>query len=295
MDSRQLQTFLWVVRLGGVGAAARHLNVTQPTVTRRIQELERELKAPLLEREGRNVVPTRAGRLCLANAERILAEIAALRLVASGQASVAGTLRVGVVELIALTWLDRLLRRIGEAYPNIRVDIDVDLSSRLVDRLARRRLDLVLVPGAIGVPAVVRTPLGGCPVRWMAHPDLLRIDDKLSPAHLADLPLIMLPQDADIHATMTAWFNSADIKPKRVSQCNSFAVIASLVRKGLGVGLLPPDLFASDLQSGALIALPEEPKLTIPEYSAAYIPSRERSFLPDIVAFAEEESQFTKF
>lgn len=58
MDSRQLQTFLWVVRLGGVGAAARHLNVTQPTVTRRIQELERELKAPLLEREGRNVVPT---------------------------------------------------------------------------------------------------------------------------------------------------------------------------------------------------------------------------------------------
>ena len=193
-----------------------------------------------------------------------------------------------------MTWLDGLLRRVAKTYPNIRVDMDVDLSSRLVDRLARRRLDLILVPGAIGVPGVVKTPLGGCPVRWMAHPDLLRIDERLSPARLCDLPIIMLPQDADIHATMTAWFNSAGVKPRRVSQCNSFAVIASLVRKGLGVGLLPPDLFASDLQSGALVALLEEPKLLMPEYSAAFIPSSERAIIPDIASFAEEESQFTR-
>ena len=93
---------------------------------------------------------------------------------------------------------------------------------------------------------------------------------------------------------MAAWFNTAGVKPKRISQCNSFAVIASLVRKGLGVGLLPPDLFAIDLQSGTLVALSEEPKLTVPEYAAAFIPSRERAILPDIVAFAQEECSFAR-
>src|SRR5947209_18707540 len=96
MDSRHLETLLWVVRLGGIGAAAQHLNLTQPAITRRIQELERELGAKVLRRHGRNVVPTPLGQSCLANAERILSEVTAMRLAATGNAPV-GTIRVGVV------------------------------------------------------------------------------------------------------------------------------------------------------------------------------------------------------
>ncbi len=57
MNESQLKTLLWVARLGGIGAAAKHLHMTQPAITRRIQELERELGAPVLRRDGRNVVP----------------------------------------------------------------------------------------------------------------------------------------------------------------------------------------------------------------------------------------------
>ena len=130
MDSRHLETLLWVVRLGGVGAAAQHLNLTQPAVTRRIQELERELGAKVLRRQGRNVVPTALGQKCLRSAERILSEVATMRIAASGKAAV-GIIRVGVVESIALTWFQNFLARIEQRYPKVQLEIDVDLSSRL--------------------------------------------------------------------------------------------------------------------------------------------------------------------
>src|ERR1700738_933661 len=99
MDSRHLETLLWVVRLGGIGAAAQHLNLTQPAVTRRIQELERELGAKVLRRQGRNVMLTSVGQTCLGSAERILSEVATMRIAASGKAAV-GIIRDGEGESV---------------------------------------------------------------------------------------------------------------------------------------------------------------------------------------------------
>src|SRR6195256_7006173 len=116
MDSRNLETLLWVVRLGGVSAAAQHLNLTQPAVTRRIQELERELGAKVRRRQGRNVALRPVGQTCLGSAERILSEVAIMRVAASGKAAV-GTIRVGVVESIAVTWFQNFLARIEGRSP----------------------------------------------------------------------------------------------------------------------------------------------------------------------------------
>src|ERR1700682_6471588 len=153
MDSRQLETLLWVVRLGGVGAAAQHLNLTQPAVTRRIQELERELGAKVLRRQGRNVVPTPVGQACLGGAERILSEVAIMRVAASNKAAV-GTIRVGLVESIALTWFQNFLARIEGRYPKVRLEIDVDLSNRFLTKLFRRQIDILLLPGPVPLPGV---------------------------------------------------------------------------------------------------------------------------------------------
>src|ERR1700694_2997775 len=115
MDSRHLETLLWVVRLGGIGAAAQHLNLTQPAVTRRIQELERELGAKVLRRQGRNVVPTPVGQAFLGSAERILSEVATMRGVASDKSAV-GAIGIGLVESVALTWLQHFLARLEGRY-----------------------------------------------------------------------------------------------------------------------------------------------------------------------------------
>ena len=99
------ETFVGVVRLGGVGAAAERLNLSQPAITRRICELERELGAKLFLRQRRQVVLSPVGRTCLERAKLILSEVGELRIAVGGQGSVGGTVRVGVGEVAALSWL----------------------------------------------------------------------------------------------------------------------------------------------------------------------------------------------
>lgn len=291
MDSRNLETLVWVARLGGIGAAAQHLNMTQPAITRRIQELERELGAKVLRRQGRNVVPTPLGHICLGNAERILTEVATMRVAASGKAAV-GTIRVGVVESIALTWFQNLLTRIEARYPKVQLEIDVDLSSRLATKLARRQIDIALLPGPVQLPGVVRVPLGSCAMNWLGHPELAPKDRPMTSADLAELPIISMPQDANAYYSIVNWFEEANVSPGLVHRCNSFSVVASLVRRGVGVSLLPPDLFIDDLESHNLKILIEEPKSLKVDYSAAYLPGIELSILPEVAALAREESWF---
>jgi DNA-binding transcriptional LysR family regulator len=266
-----------------------------------VQELERELGAPVLRREGRNVVPTALGQTCLAGAERILAEIAALRMAASGQ-SIAGTIRIGVGEIIALTWFYRLHARIEERYPNVRLEIDVDLSNRLLTKLLHDKIDIALLPGPIPLTGAVRTDLGGVTLEWMAAPRLLadREARTLTASDLANLPIVTLPHDANVHDVMTAWFQHVGVRPPRVHCCNSINVVSSLVQKGMGISLLPPDLYKEQLAAGTLVTLPVATAVPKVGYAAVYTQNTglsaapELSILPEIASFAREESWFLR-
>jgi DNA-binding transcriptional LysR family regulator len=291
MDSRHLETLLWVVRLGGIGAAAQHLNLTQPAVTRRIQELERELGAKVLQRQGRNVVPTSVGQACLGSAERILSEVAAMRVAASDK-SVVGAIRIGLVESVALTWFQNFLARIEGRYPRVQMEIDVDLSNRLLTKLARRQIDIALVPGPVQLPGVVRVSLGECDMKWLGHPRLCPTDREMTAADLAAMPIIGMPQDANAYHSVINWFEEAQVSPDLMHCCNRLSLVALLVRRGVGVSLLPPDLFAGDLESGVLKVLIERPEAPKVQYSAAYLPAIDASILPDVAAIAREESWF---
>jgi len=294
MQTRNLETLLWVVRLGSVSAAARHLNVTQPTVSRRIDELERELGTTLFRREGRKVVATSEARLCLPIAERILGEATALQGVASGRGPARRRVRIGVAELVALTWFDRLLTRIGETHPHVDIDMHVNLASSLVDGLSRRALDMALIPGQVPIAGVVRLDLGVCDYRWMARRDMLDGRDWLAPQDMTEMPIFMSPQGSDTHQAIMRWFQQAGVAPSRVSLCNNLGVLASLVRKGRGIASLPVELFAEDLSSGSLIALPGRPALPPVQYSACYLPSAEAVLLNEIAGYAREASWFAR-
>jgi DNA-binding transcriptional LysR family regulator len=237
------------------------------------------------------VVPTPVGQTCLGSAERILSEVAIMRVAASKKAAV-GTIRVGLVESIALTWFQNFLARIEGRYPKVRLEIDVDLSNRLLTKLARRQIDIALLPGPVQLPGVVRVSLGDCVMKWLGHPQLCPKDREMRAADLAELPIIGMPQEANAYHSIINWFEEAHVSPHLMHCCNSFSVVALLVRRGVGVSLLPPELFAGDLESGVLKILIEQPDVPKVEYSAAYLPAADVSILPEVAAIAREESWF---
>lgn len=294
MNINELETFVWAVRLGGIGAAARHLNLTQPAASRRIQALERDIGAKVFRPQGRQLVLTPVGESCLTVAERILADVTSIRLIASGGASLEGTIRVGVGEAIAVTWLHCWLKRIETSFPKLHVEIEIDLSNALIAKLAKRRIAIGLLPGPVALPGAQITPLGSCTLRWFAHPKFRLEKAPLTPEQLADTPIITLGRDANAFLIMEQWFASAGVKPKRVSQCNSFAVLSSLVRNGVGVSLLPEVMFRNLVDEGAVVVLPEKPRIAQADYGAVYLPTADQALIPQLAVFAREESWFLR-
>jgi DNA-binding transcriptional LysR family regulator len=99
VELRHLRYFVTVAELGNLAQAARRLNVAQSALSRQIQDLERELGAPLLERLPRGMQATAAGRAFLEHARRALAEAhAGAHAVSQIAAGAAGELRIGTVD-----------------------------------------------------------------------------------------------------------------------------------------------------------------------------------------------------
>jgi DNA-binding transcriptional LysR family regulator len=291
MQSHNLNTLLWVVRLGSLSAAADHLHLTQSAVTRRIQELERDLKVKLFQRAGRLITPTAAAHAMLPAVERVLQEIATMRAPALGGSAYRGKVRIGIAELIGLTWFDRLLHRLDRDFPNLTIEIKVDVSGPLIDGLSRHTLDVAFLPGSAPLKGLVQSAIGSRVLRWVGHPKLITAHSALSPQIIADLPIILMPKGADWYDIAMAWFAEAKLKPRRISTCNSLSVLTSLVRKGLGVSLMPMDLIDEELGNGSLIAVPEYPALPRADYSAAYLSADAAPIIPQIVAYATTLSE----
>ena len=292
MRSANLETFLWTVRLGSLSAAAERLHLTQPAVTRRLQELERDLGVKLFRRSGRLVTPTNAAQALLPKAELVMREIAAMRATVQAVDEFRGRVRIGIAELIGLTWLDRLLTRIETTFPNLDVEIEVEVASGLVEGLKRRRLDVVFLPGKTTIDGVAQETIGSRPLRWIARPDLALPCGICSPDILREMPIILMPKGAEWYDIAMRWFAAAGVQPRRVRTCNSVSVQTSLVRKGLGFGAMPVDLIHDELSNGSLVALPGSPTLPRVIYSAAYMMSDASPVMPQIVAIAKAESQF---
>src|SRR6476661_3477466 len=149
MDTRQLAAFCAVVERKSFSQAAERLGVTQPAVSLQIRSLEQRLGRQLLDRSGRRVEPTEAGRVLYASAQRLLAleEHLLEELQADDEGAVTGTLELGASTGPGGTVVPLLLCEFHEQHPDVRVRLTVSDTQTLVDQVANRDLDVSLELG----------------------------------------------------------------------------------------------------------------------------------------------------
>lgn len=269
LSLRNLETLLWISRLGGFGQAARRLNTTQPNVSMRIRELERQLGTQLVDRSQRTVRLTAKGRECVATAERVLALTGHLQQRVSDPKALVGTVRMGVSEAVALSWLPLLVSRLNRDFPGIVLELDVGMALTLWRKLDAGDVEIVILPGPISQPDVMLEPLGALPFQWMASPSLAIPKGTKRPRDLEAWPVITLPKESNLHFVVEEWFAVDAVKPRRMDVCNSLSVAAALTAGGVGISLLPPDLFQNDLASGRLRVIPVRPPIRPTQFYAA--------------------------
>jgi DNA-binding transcriptional LysR family regulator len=147
MDTRQLAAFCAVVERKSFSEAAERLGVTQPAVSQQIRSLEERVGQQLLDRSGRRVEPTEAGNRLYRSAQRLLALERQLLEEVAGDAEgpLRGQLAMGASTGPGGTVVPVLLCEFAEANPEVTVDLAISDTQTIVDRVARRELELGIV------------------------------------------------------------------------------------------------------------------------------------------------------
>ncbi|WP_117193702.1 LysR family transcriptional regulator [Rhizobium terrae] len=183
------RTFLAVLRLGSLSAAARELGLTQPTVGRHIDALEEAVGYQLFTRSQQGLLPTEPALAMKPYAENLAATTAAMRRLASGEiGAVKGTVRISASEVIGVEILPPILARLQDEYREL--EIELSLSDSLED-LLKREADIAVRMTSPAQDALVARHIGEIPLGLFAHGRYLeRHGYPQSPDDLADHRLI---------------------------------------------------------------------------------------------------------
>ena len=242
----QIETFYWIARLGSFHAAARQLCVTQPSVSGRIRELERELGCALFDRTGGRARLTETGKAIRQQAETMLS---LAREIQDGAniGKLRGLLRLGVVETVAHLALPGLIRQLNASRPDLRIELAVDVGAMLLRQLDDRQLDVAITTDAVAAEEITVYPLGEVDLAWVGPASHQLAGKTLTPSDLVDEPIFTQPEISTIGKTIRQWFDSGQCVPKSLSGCNSLSVTSELVAAGLGFAVMTPAIVRDDV------------------------------------------------
>lgn len=146
MEFRVLQYFLAVTREGNISAAAQSLNLSQPSLSRQLKDLEDELGAKLFIRGNRRIELTEEGLILRKRAGEImqLVELTESE-ISEVKNNISGTLSIGAGESLSMHRITEVFRRLKENYPDIRLNVVSGDTEDLQDRVDRGLLDFALI------------------------------------------------------------------------------------------------------------------------------------------------------
>ncbi|WP_158813430.1 LysR family transcriptional regulator [Methylocapsa sp. S129] len=246
MNIHDIEAFVAVVETGSIVAASARLNLTQPGVTRRIQNLEEGLASALLDRQSKPLKPTSSGREAYEHGRRVLRSLEDMKAGVSPEGDVRGEFRLGIMPYLSDAALALPLDRLRSEFPQLTLRITSGWSMRLLEQVARSELDAaaLCLADAVSPPEdLVSEDLGAQAVLLVASPGL----GVPRPANLFDLsrfPWVMNESGCGFRAFIRHSFDAARLPFQVGVEALSADLRLSLVARGLGIGVVTPAAFA---------------------------------------------------
>lgn len=260
MDMRRFEIFFRVVESGGFTRAAEAMSLTQPTLSAAVRQLEDELGVRLLDRLGREVVPTAAGRLLHGYAQRIFTlREDALNELRSLQDGEGGELQLGGSTIPGTYILPRIVAEFGARYPQVRVNLQLASTHEIVERLRRRQLELALTGGWVRDDTIEAIPCFGDELVVIVppgHPWAGRT--MLAESELVAEPLLLRERGSASRNALEARLREQGVEPaaaNQVAEVGGNEALKQGVRAGLGVAVISRLAVAGELGRKELVAL----------------------------------------
>lgn len=238
LDWTGMRDFLAVAEEGSLSAASKRLAVSQPTVGRRIAQLEDRLGAPLFIRTPRGLDLTDTGELILDHTRRMESEAHAVERLINGQeATLSGNVRLSTVDAIGTDWLIQNLGQYHERYPGIQLEVHID--SNPVD-LLRGEADIAIRLMNAGHADLITKKVAT--MAWGLYASREYLAQHGTPETLEDLENhnVLLPSQKIVEDVKSFIRIPNFHKAKTVFRSNNFIALLNATREGFGIGVHPP-------------------------------------------------------
>lgn len=240
INLHHLRLFTAVVEHGGFTRAAAELNLSQPAISKSLQELERQLHVRLIDRVGRSATLTDAGRALYARAselfgveqlaERELREIRGLKL---------GRLRVAATPTIAAYFLPPVLGRFHRRRPSVRIEVATGSAMTVAKLLLESHVDVALSEDPLAVPGIEAIPWRDDELVVIAAPDHeLLLQDRVEPNNLANHSFLTLDRRSTAFKLADRALELRGVRLRRTTRIAGTEAIKQAVASGLGLAFV---------------------------------------------------------
>ncbi len=262
LNYHHLYYFYAVSKEGGIGRAARALNLAQPTLSAQISELERRCGRPLLLRSRNGARLTPEGEAVLRHCRRIFEAGRQLESdIDAGLESALRTLRVGVHSAAPRAAAMRVLDFTRSCDPELRVVVSGGSPEGLLQRLESRALDMAVATLDLSMklgPNFRGRAIGSIPLVFVAAPSLVRRGAAF-PRNLSGRPLLLRGADNPVMKQVELFLRSRGVDARVEAEVDDSELLRALARAGRGIAALELPTVRDDLASGRLVRLHDGP------------------------------------
>ncbi|MFC5386171.1 LysR family transcriptional regulator [Aquamicrobium segne] len=284
---RNLNYVVTTAQMGSVTSAAKNLNVSQPTISAAISQMEAELGVPLFVRHhARGMTLTASGRRLVNEARLLLSHAHNFeRSMQSINSSTVGEIMIGSFTTLSTRFMPTLLSGFAQQVPGISVNLEEGNQQEIVEGLLSGRLEFALsydyaLPDEVAKQSLIELP----PYVLVAADHPLAMQDSVSLQELATEPFILL----DLPHSREYFFNLfliCKIEPRVVYRSHSYELIRGLVGHGHGFTIhnaIPSTTVGYDGSKIAVLPIRE----TLPPVHVVNLHLRRQPIRPAVQAFA---------
>jgi DNA-binding transcriptional LysR family regulator len=282
MELYHLKTFVTVAEEGHLTRAADRLFTSQPAISAHIKSLEEELGITLFNRTPRGMLLTTEGEQLLPRAQQTLSAAVEFVQFAKGmQDELVGRIRVGLNNDAEFLRLPQIQHYLTSQYPRLELNFLAGMTETNIKNIRVGRMDGAFISGQCHDPQMEVMPLGEvelcvtAPIDWR---------DRISPASievLAKQPWVYTSPDCAYFGAIQSLFDIHCCKPEKVLVSDQEDALHSMVKAGVGIGIVRKDIAEKGEQDGYFYIPPTD----IPSVSLNFIYLKKRANDPIIAAF----------
>ncbi len=262
------RVFYTVAKSGSLTKAAEELYISQPAVSRSIKQLETQLGVSLFTRTHRGMsLSAQGGKVIFGEVERALSLLnEAENRIEEMKNSATGVIRIGASDTIFEYFLADKIVEFHERFPAVKFELTADFTPDTIEKLKADKCDVAFVNLPISPDPDLKL-YGNC----MRLNDVFIVGEKykeligktVSLSELKNYPLILMDQNTVARQSLEGFLSSLGVDVEPSIEVGSWDLMKRLVLRGMGVGVIPREYVANQLQNESLFEIKTDPTLPV--------------------------------